>query len=82
MLPFVWGPKDLCLLWERVDSNHQSQKGTDLQSVRLPVTGYAPIKNTLHSKPGACKPLAPYSYSNTIRQKVRIGNQASIPRMF
>ena len=29
--------------WRRVDSNHQSRAGTDLQSVRLPVTGYASV---------------------------------------
>ena len=36
-------------MWEWVDSNHQSQKGTDLQSVRLPVTGYSSIGMSLFS---------------------------------
>ena len=30
------------ILWERRDSNPQSQKRADLQSARLPITGYSP----------------------------------------
>ena len=33
------------LLWGERDSNPQSSKGADLQSARLPVTGYLPMLN-------------------------------------
>ena len=39
------------LLWRRVDSNHQSQKGGELQSLRLPVTGYSSMDIVLVSRP-------------------------------
>lgn len=34
----------MTLVWEWVDSNHQSQKGKVLQTFRLPITGYIPTK--------------------------------------
>ena len=34
-------------LWGERDSNPQSSKGADLQSARLPVTGYLPVLNNL-----------------------------------
>ena len=35
------------MLWERRDSNPQSQKRADLQSARLSITGYSPILKKL-----------------------------------
>ena len=35
------------ILWEERESNPQSQKRVDLQSTRLPITGYLPITLTI-----------------------------------